>query len=38
MKRLFLTTILAVAVVPIIGYNVCKYRFKQRQTFEDHII
>lgn len=36
MKRLFLTTILAVALVPIIGYNVCKYRLKQRQTFEQH--
>lgn len=38
MKHILLTTILAVALVPIIGYNVCKYQFKQRRTFEDHVI
>jgi len=36
MKRLFLTTILAVALLPIISYNVYKYRSKQRNAFEQH--
>ena len=36
MKRLFLTTILAVALLPIISYNVYKYRSKQRNDFEQH--
>ena len=36
MKKLFLTTILAVAMAPIIYYNLYKYRTKQRKTFEQH--
>ena len=36
MKRIFLTTILAVALLPIISYNVYKYRSKQRNAFEQH--
>lgn len=36
MKRIFLTTILAVALLPIISYNVYKYRSKQCNAFEQH--
>jgi len=36
MKNILATIVLAVALSPIIGYNVYKYRCKQRQTFEQH--
>lgn len=36
MKKFLLTTILVVAMTPIICYNMYKYRIKQRETFEQH--
>jgi len=36
MKNILVAVVLAVALSPIIGYNVYKYRCKQRQTFEQH--
>lgn len=36
MKRLFLTTILAVALLPIISYNVYKYKCRTTKSFEQH--
>lgn len=36
MKKFLLTAILAVAMTPIIYYNMYKYRTRQRETFEQH--
>jgi len=36
MKKIVSTMILAVALLPVISYNVYKYRSKQRNVFEQH--